>query len=65
MRKFRTANGIIESEENLREFYGDDFDRMLRNGDFVQVDSDIEEEVNKKNLTVSWLMKQVYQRKYM
>jgi hypothetical protein len=50
MRKFRTANGIIESEENLREFYGDDFDRMLRNGDFVQVDSDIEEGSQQKKL---------------
>lgn len=50
MRKFRTANGIIESEEKLREFYGDDFDRMLRNGDFVQVDSDIEEGSQQKKL---------------
>jgi len=42
MRKFKTRNGTIETEEELRSFYGEEFDRRLRNGDFTQVEDDAE-----------------------
>lgn len=39
-RKFRTLNGKIATESELREYYGDEFDRRMNNGEFKQVADD-------------------------
>lgn len=39
-RKFRTLNGKIATESELRDYYGDEFDRRMSNGEFKQVADD-------------------------
>ena len=43
MRKFKTPNGKVVSEDNLRQTYGVDFDEYLEDGTFQQVSNDSEE----------------------
>tara|TARA_R110001606_G_scaffold252692_3_gene400473 strand:- start:9303 stop:17198 length:7896 start_codon:yes stop_codon:yes gene_type:complete len=43
MRKFKTPNGRVVSEDNLRQTYGVDFDEYLEDGTFQQVSNDSEE----------------------
>jgi hypothetical protein len=38
MNKYKTANGTIATEQELREYYGGKFDEMLANGVFIKVE---------------------------
>ena len=43
MKKYKTANGTVATESELREYYGDKFDNMLSDGLFTDVDEPKEE----------------------
>jgi len=41
--KYKTANGAIATEQELKGYYGAKFDEMLANGEFVKVEEEKEE----------------------
>ena len=42
MNKYKTANGTIATEQELRDYYGGKFDDMLASGVFIKVEEDAE-----------------------
>jgi hypothetical protein len=44
--KYKTANGAIATEQELRGYYGAKFDEMLANGVFKKVEEDVREEAD-------------------